>query len=399
MSLLSLESLALAVKGAAALRSRTSLQPAGGAGDKVFPPTHEGGKYACEERRFPERSELVPCVLLDSVQSQANRFELSLLEAFEAGVLSMPILTVDFSEAGLMKPLRITSLEAPHRYADALLRDSLYEGKPFRKSSLGAQLNGVTLKNATPLLEFNPMALVLGSWDSTGPKGGLGPKFARTLVSEIVGIDAVLGKRTSSRIDPAEITKSAGPVYKMANGDWSFNPKDAIKEKDKKSGKKDSPAEVNHGNIPPTITDGGFTMERAVQTTVISLAGLRKLRFPVDGQFCVERDLKARTLLAALSLFAVVSTSEKGYDLRSRCFLFPEHRHAWEILARPGEECDEFEVTSEQALVVLKAAIEEAKAVGLPWHEGEIVLQASENLGELVKRSQEHLSKSPEEEG
>jgi hypothetical protein len=30
-------------------------------------------------------------------------------------------------------------------------------------------------------------------WDSTGPKGGLGPKFERAMVSEIVGIDAEVG--------------------------------------------------------------------------------------------------------------------------------------------------------------------------------------------------------------
>ena len=57
----------------------------GGAGDKVFPPTYavaEGAenKYAIEERRMPGTGEIVRSVVLDSVASQANRFELALLD-------------------------------------------------------------------------------------------------------------------------------------------------------------------------------------------------------------------------------------------------------------------------------------------------------------------------------
>ena len=40
-----------AVAGTAAgFRARTRLKPAGGDGDKVFPPTYEGGEYATEDR-------------------------------------------------------------------------------------------------------------------------------------------------------------------------------------------------------------------------------------------------------------------------------------------------------------------------------------------------------------
>ena len=65
-----------AVSGtAAAFRSRTTLQPAGGEGAKVFPPTYAGAVYATEKRRLPGHDQPVDCVLLDSVQSQANRME------------------------------------------------------------------------------------------------------------------------------------------------------------------------------------------------------------------------------------------------------------------------------------------------------------------------------------
>ncbi len=76
---------------AAAFRCRRRLQPAGGEGDKVFPPTFAGAVYAVEQRRVPGRDAPVTCVLLDSVQSQANRMESALQEAVEAGKIQLPL--------------------------------------------------------------------------------------------------------------------------------------------------------------------------------------------------------------------------------------------------------------------------------------------------------------------
>lgn len=76
---LDLRTLQQAVTGsAAAFRCRRRLQPAGGPGDKVFPPTFAGAVYAVEQRRvFGEDGQPLPepktCVVLDTVQSQANR--------------------------------------------------------------------------------------------------------------------------------------------------------------------------------------------------------------------------------------------------------------------------------------------------------------------------------------
>src|SRR5258708_26221280 len=96
---LNLEALQSAVAGsAAAFRCRRRLQPAGGDGDKVFPPTFAGAVYAVEQRRVPGREQPVTCVLLDSVQSQANRMEFALQEAIDSGTIQMPVIAVDFSE-------------------------------------------------------------------------------------------------------------------------------------------------------------------------------------------------------------------------------------------------------------------------------------------------------------
>ena len=391
-----LQTLRDAVDGtAAAFRCVTDYQPSGGPGDKVFPPTYEGGKYATEDRIDPETGAIRQCVLLDSVQSQANRMELALLESHRAGKVALPLLVTRFDQQELLKKFTVTSLEAPHRVADALFRDSLLDGTIFRRSSKGAILDTADVRNATGLFGLCPTGLVFGLWDSTGPRGGLGAKFQRAVVSEIVGFDAVVGTKTVSRIDPAEIMLGAGPLYerKSESDDtprWTLSEKQGSK-KLKKTGR---PSEAVHGNVTPTISEGGFTLSKARQTTTVSLAVLRRLRFPLDGAADSDRDvdLAARTALAALGL-AAGTLARSDVDLRSRCHLFAEQKPVWVLLDRPGEAPGEFELDADSALDLLKQAIAVARDAGLPW-EGEVELTPSPDLVELVRRSQELASAS-----
>lgn len=140
-----------------AIRGVATLEPAGGPGDKIFPPTHAvddknkepGAKYAFETRRIGGHD--VTCVLIDSVQSQANRMEEALQALWADKKIGLPVVSVDFSsiapEVG-----RVTSLTAPHRIADALLRDSLLDGQLFRLSDIGKSFTDASTKNATALL-------------------------------------------------------------------------------------------------------------------------------------------------------------------------------------------------------------------------------------------------------
>jgi CRISPR-associated protein Csb1 len=102
----------------AALRRRQILQPAGGKGDKIFPHTYPGDGHNAPPRHVHERRQLngddTWCVLVDSVQSQANRLEECLLEAIRDG-MPIPHVVVDFTAAKLDGITEITSLEAPHR--------------------------------------------------------------------------------------------------------------------------------------------------------------------------------------------------------------------------------------------------------------------------------------------
>jgi len=386
-----------AVSGhAAAIRCKSILQPAAGAGTKVFPPTHAGGVYATEKRRLPiegkpGETREADCVLLDSVQSQANRIEDAMQAAIDSGELTMPLIVVEFGNA-VADVQRVTSLQAPHRAADAILRDSLYKqgGKDkdgnetekdiaFRKSTVGEAITNSSLANATGLFRYCPHALFLGVWDSTGPKGGLGAKFARALVSEIVGIDSVIGKKTSSRIDPLQ-ARAAAKVIKGADGSWSM-------AKDDKAKNALKPSEINHGNIVPTIAEGSATVAYAEHTAVLSLPQLRRLRFPIDGKLDPKIDNAARTVLAALALVGLTLSLERGSDLRSRCLLFPEGPLSFELLEVPGKP-EAISLSSKDAIAIYNAAVSAATKLGLPWETSPITLTPSPELIELVKKSQ-----------
>jgi CRISPR-associated protein Csb1 len=383
--------------GALAIRRTQRLQPAGGLGDKVFPPTYEGGEYALEERVIDGRR--VPCVLLDSVQSQANRMESALKAAFYQGkndLAGIPVVVVDFGAAGLAEVGEITSLDAPHRLADAILRDSMLNGKPFRVSEPGQTLDTASLANATGMYKFCPTALIFGLWDSTGPRGGIGTKFQRAIVAEIAGIDIKHGVRPSSRIDPLGIEKNPCTIYKAKNAQdlWTLDLANAAQDKNKPViiGKS---SEINHGNVTPALKNdkgklhhGGITMGYAHQSVVLSLPALRRLHFPdSEGVIDARRDNLARVALAALALAGAQLTISAGCDLRSRCLLVPDISYVadWEVLDASGQP-KRLSISDPAALVT--RAAEAAVAEGLPkWNCLPIVLQPKPDLVQLVERS------------
>jgi CRISPR-associated protein Csb1 len=404
MNSMNLEDLRSAVSGSTvAIRGKASLEPAGGPGDKVFPPSHSvdernraaGAKYAREDRRVTG-GRIEHCVLLDSVQSQANRMEEALQALWAERRIVLPVISVSFADVAPDVGV-VTSLTAPHRIADALLRDSLLDGQLFRLSELGRSFTDSSARNAAPLFRVCPTGLVFGLWDSTGPKGGLGAKFARALVSEIVGYGAQPGVKTESRIDPAGIVTRAAQILEAVdpNEGWTVDPEQARKDKDGKPVKKGDGkvSEVNHSNVPPTIDEvaGGVTIDHAEQTVVLSIAALRRLSFGGG-------DVEARTVLAALGLLAVLAAEDRGLDLRSRCLLVPQKAGALalERVAKDGRPTP-FELDLDGAIALYAAAVDALpdalrfKKAGVPLQPGETLadLKPSDKLWHLVVKSRE----------
>lgn len=387
-----------------ALRSRLTLHPAGGDGDKVFPPSYAtdrgvAHKYVVEERQVGDSDRVTDTVLLDSVASQANRAELALLDGWEDSELAFPVPFVDFSEDGGVTDYdKLTVLEAPHRLADAIFRDSLLDGTLFRLSSVGQAITDASPRNATDLYRYSPTALLFGQWDSTGPKGGLGSKFQRAYVSEIVGFDASVGKKVGSRIDPLQIEKVA-PEDRVFNSTdpaevWTHDRSLAEIKKGKpvhasrgsESGEAGQPSKINHGNVAPTIdaAAGGVTISSALQTTVISFAALRRLRFKGHGR---EARAAACTAVAALGVAAIAYQHQLDFDLRSRCLLIPAHPPRLEFLGRDGAAHEQVEVDREGAARILAEATVHASELGIGWETNQVRLVPAPKLIELIGRS------------
>jgi len=287
-------------------------------------------------------------------------------------------------------------------------------------------------------------------WDSAGPKGGLGAKFERATVSEVVGIGAEFGVKTASRIDPI-ITKTKGIVlYRTPDGRWTLDEAKAAVERGRpaKLGKEGKVSEANLGNVTPAfskytkgaegfdpmrsgsvaidysiqagqdrfairnrsqaesqparegqISPGGVTVEYAEQTTTLSLICLRRLRFPLDRHKAdITIDAAGRTVLAALALCAATLAFEPGMGLRSRCLLWPDAPMQWDLLASPGKPPDTFALDSATAKKLLADAVTAAEKAGLIWQKERVTLKPSAELVKLVRLSQEQAVKQGAEE-
>ena len=399
-----LQTLREAVGEDAAFRRVRRLQPIGGQGDKIFPPTYPPPRgspdntpprHVFERRRMKDGE--VWCVLIDSVQSQANRLEEALLAANEeegdGGRVPLPCVTVDFGGAGLEPLERITSLDAPHRVYDAILRDSLLNGVPFMQSEEGRRLAAAKTADATALLELSPTALLFGAWHSQGEGGGLGAKFPRALVSEIMGVATPVeevatnsrtggveartsGRRTGSRIDPLGILRKV-EVFKGASAsDWSTDKGGAGK-----GAKKVRPSKISHSNIAPTVEPLGVTCDHVEHRATITLAGLRRLRFGGG-----ERDAAGRALIASLGLLALAEQDTRGYALRSRCDLVCDGAAPLELVHADGSTAPlEFDRKATRALY--REAYAQAKAAGFGFRS--LILKPQDKLVEIVRRSRQ----------
>lgn len=378
----------------AGIRRIRRLQPLGGRGDKIFPPTYPAVKrgdpprHVFEHRRIAGTNTL--CVLIDSVQSQANRLEEALQAARADGSLKFPAIAVDFTGTPVSDIGRVTTLEAPHRVFDAIIRDSELGGIRFKATEEGKRLIEARPASARAVFELAPTSLVFGAWNSTGDGGGLGAKFPRAVVSEIVGVGVAVeerggesrpsGQRTGSRIDPLGI-RSGVRVYKTEDNDWSFEKKGKAKEV--------RPSEVNHSNIAPSVQPLGVSIDYALHSFVLSFAALRRLHYAGAGA-SASADSAANAALAALALAASLAQDRAGYFLRSRCDLVPEPEQTagFEIIKADGTT-EPLVLDYEQARALLAVSCERTAEQGLKWRGEDLVLKPQAKLVELVRASRD----------
>ncbi len=362
-------------------------------GEKVHPPTYagsQGSAYQLERRHKETPSDGHDTVVLDSVASQANRMELALLEAHRAGTVAVPVLSLDMGE----RWGTITALELPARCYDGWIIDSFYDGVRFPDSVPGREI-GVgewrppgRERDVSGHLAWCPTSISHGGWDSfAGRKTLRAASFARVLQSEIVGHDPCPTVRGAGRIDPYNISAKV-PLYVDEHGRPTF-------QGGGKGSKALRPSTFGYGNIAPGFENGkgesnlgGVGISGASQYASLSLAGTRRLRFPLrDGSYDPAVEVAGRVAVLALSLLEFSLQLFAGYDLRSGCTLIPKADPVVTLIGRTAERRESISLTPVLARQVLDRAIGDARSAGLDWHGETIALTPSPVQVEIAERS------------
>jgi CRISPR-associated protein Csb1 len=352
----------------ALIRMRATYQPSGGPGSRIYPPTYPMDKSDQDpyiiDSRFVNGKERKD-VLLDSVPSQANRAEEALLRARREGRIELPLLEIQHEGAS---SVRLTSLELPHRYADAYLLDSLIDGERFDRTSLGKAFQAASTEDATSLFAHDPGSLVFGAWNSH--RKGRQAKFPRIYNSEIIGWDPAVGRRKAGRMDPLNLS---GTGSRGDDGQLQYV---ALGEKAK--GVRLS--EIGHGNIAPNSAHGGVTVSSAERFATISLAGLDRLGF---GSAPREAAIAARAALAAYALLADrLAFGGPSLWLRSGCELVTT-TETLEWVGRGGT-VEPIELTTDQTVALYIEATERSAEAGLPMEMEAVTLTPGKGLAEAI---------------
>lgn len=311
-------------------------QPVGGEGATVAPPTFAGIGYL-RDTRYRSDGEACEVVHIDTVQSQSNCAEKAMLAASQHDrcQIAIPLFALSFAPGDGRDERVLTSLEFPHRYADAYFRDSLAVNdddstESFQQSEVGKAMLRATQRDATALLVHSPDSLVYGSWytraDVTRADGG-GTKFPRIYCSRMLGWEPLTARHAGMRYDPHNLVggwqaSAAAGASAEAGAGWSFQ-SGSTSEKKKLS-------TIGHGHIlfPDMKKDegrldlGGVSVRYVSRSATISLTGLRNIGF---GAVDTATQDAARAYLAAYALLADRLAFTQGtLWLRSGCELITE---------------------------------------------------------------------------
>lgn len=385
-------------KHASALRLRVRLQPAGGSGTKVMPPTYAGqdergrpkASYVVEKERIIDGDKQA-CVLLDSVASQANRMEEALEEGLDLGSeVPLPRVFVDQGDWG-----RHSALAFPHRVFDAHIEDAQLDGKRFGDTEAFRALATATRKTALPVMERFPIALVLGGWASRAKDPQGATRLARLLTSEIIAVGATEGARIASRIDPHPISNEVD-VYEAEGSRFTIDEDEALKDQKGKpikfhgEGRDGRPSQAGYGNVAPTLAaHGGITMLYGLQIATFSLAGVRECRFGAEGAGDAKRNVAGRVMLSALGVRLLALLMDGGYDFRSGCLLVPEAEPSLELVGRLGNTAESWALAELDTADLLRRAADEGREQGIEWQQSPLELKASPQQLALLEASQQ----------
>ena len=368
------------------IRIDSHLEPLSGPGGLVKPAVYAGGTYQRDRRwASPADGEPTQVIVIDNVPSQANRLEEALRKSRDSTLI--PEFVLDLSGLPNLPshlPRTLSSLEFPHRNADAYLRDAQLDGQDFLKTEIGQAIFGATGQTCGPLVAWFPQALLYGFWQSHLGKKRQNTKHARAWVSEIVGWQPastetrVLGLKGDAlnlntddvvTSDPDDRTTwEVGTVARAAGA------------------KRDKLSEIGHGQVPfmgDEAPAAAVSFARVTQRATVSFAQLRRVSLGGDSR---EADAAVRALLVALGLHAHQLAFGRGFALRSGAELRPRSTTATWLGADGDEPTDLGGVGSTRAL--LDSAQEHAASRGVPldgWGAPAMKLTPRENLSRAIR--------------
>lgn len=368
------------------IRIDTELVPLTGLGGPVKPAVYERGIYQLDRRwASPVDEAPTPVIVIDNVPSQANRLEEALRHHRES--TGAPELLLDLSGVESLPahvPRQLSSLQFPHRNADAYLRDARLDDADFTKTDLGRSIFEATPQTCGPLMAWFPQALLYGFWQTHLGKKRQNTKHARAWVSEIAGWNPaatdtkVLGLKGDALNLNTDEAVTANPDDLVR---WDIGTKEKVE-----GSRKGKLSEIGHGRVPfmgDNAPAAAVSFARVVQRATVSFAQLR--RISLGPSHSTDADAAIRALLVALGLHAHVLAFGRGFALRSGAELRPKTVEAtW--LGSSDEPCTIG--AADSTLALLRSAVTYARSAGVPldgWDQPALVLTPKNNLRRAIR--------------
>jgi CRISPR-associated protein Csb1 len=276
----------------AAVTVRQPLQPVGGDGTEIFPPTYPAPTWWNENKHgrwlgynIDVLTDGTRICLIDSVPSQAHRMSALFKDSPYSDLVPQILITVQDSDGRDLTTVNL--LDAGHRAADLIVRRSRIGGmveEAFRSLNKG---------DAVPMAKLSPLSLLFGVWDSRNT----GVKTPRVLRSIIRG-------RLANTLSRSTIYRP--PVNYENLGLLDFA--DTVPEK--------TLSGEGLTNAMEIMTHGGVICSEIWRASSLSLVALRALSAePPDGSISLRRYI--------LGLALVCLTAPHQPRLREGCELVP----------------------------------------------------------------------------
>ena len=373
------------------IRIHTELEPLNGRGGPVKPPVYasNGGPRYQDDRRWASVDDTEPTrvVVIDNVPSQANRLEDALRIGREAiGVPELVLDLADLSHLPAHLPRKISSLQFPHRNADAYLRDAMLDEENFLATRVGKDIFGATAQTCGPLMAWFPQSLLFGFWQSHLGRKRASTKHARSWVSEIIGWKpATMETRTHGmKGDPLNLnidTKLQTDPKDQTKWDITTEAKEKGRSEE---GKGTRLSEIGHGQALFRETEqapAALSFMNITQQASVSFAQLRRVSLG-DGR--PDADAAARALLVALGLHAHNLAFGRGFALRSGAELEPGKKTCTWLGEGADVDCETGDGQATAALLQEARAHAAAQGVPLDGWDQQVILKPKPQLRKTI---------------